>query len=224
MAVYINNTGSDTATPRMIEFFGNFAFDGKAKEKRFDTFFDPNVFRRIHIRNGLGQSAMNLARPCRESDVLVLHAPGDSFYIRFMVPAPKLKPNVHGDAGGAPAKRPAGQDLLRLRPTPAPASVLPPAEKIAGPKVDPMLGGRSLNKEIIQKHLKAGHKMFIRTIPPPLVLAALQANHVYRVTDYTVNGNGNDDVVSLQSPTTDQRPQAIMDFIHRATLLWWVEE
>ncbi len=85
-----------------------------------------------------------------------------------------------------------------------------------------MLGGRSLNKEIIQKHLKAGHKMFIRTIPPPLVLASLQADHVYRVTQCFDSNDGV--IVSLQSPTTDQRPQAIMDFIHRATLLWWVEE
>ena len=121
--------------------------------------------------SNLGQSAMNLARPCRESDVLILHAPSDSFCIRFMVPAPKLK-------------QPAGQNRPPSDPAPAPSSVRPPAEKIAGPKVDPMLGGRSLNKEVIQKHLKAGHKMFIRTIPPPLVLASLQADHVYRVTDY----------------------------------------
>ena len=53
MAIYINNRGSDTTTPRMIEFCGAFSFDGTAKQERFDTFFDPKVFRRIHIRNGL---------------------------------------------------------------------------------------------------------------------------------------------------------------------------
>ncbi len=90
MAVYINHRGSHTDTPRMIEFCGRFAIEGRAKEKRFDTFFDPGVFRRTHIHGKRQLNALNLARPCRESDVFVLSAPGDSFRIRFMVPAPKL--------------------------------------------------------------------------------------------------------------------------------------
>jgi hypothetical protein len=95
MAVYIYNEitfrGRPEDSPRMIEFVGRYAVEGKSKEKQFDTYFHPDDFRRIHIRGHREQSDLNLIRPCRECDVFVIDAPDSEYRIRFMVPAPKFE-------------------------------------------------------------------------------------------------------------------------------------
>jgi len=86
IAVYIDHHHKNA--PRMVEFVGNYCFEGMAKEKRFDAFFDPEDFRRIHIRGAsiVAGFTLNFTRPCRECDVLVLDAPHCAYRVRFMVP------------------------------------------------------------------------------------------------------------------------------------------
>jgi hypothetical protein len=75
VAVYIDRDFEDA--PRTVEFVGRYSFEGRAKEKQFDAFFHPDDFRRIHVRGtwGVSDNELNLSRPCRECDVLVLDAP-----------------------------------------------------------------------------------------------------------------------------------------------------
>ncbi len=91
IAVYINHDAT-IPPPRMIEFVGLYSLDCQTQEKRFDTFFAPNDFHRMYVRGESNQNALNLARPSREADVLILDAPAEPYRLRFMVtPAPIAK-------------------------------------------------------------------------------------------------------------------------------------
>jgi len=103
VAVYIYNEatfrGRAKDSPRMIEFVGWYSFEGESKDKQFDTHFSPDDFRRIHIRGNRKHNDLNLSRPCRECDVLILDAPDSEYRIRFIVPAPNAKTDGEASAG-----------------------------------------------------------------------------------------------------------------------------
>lgn len=82
------SSDEQTPSPRMIEFCGAYSFDGEDKQKRFDTYFDPKDFNRIHVRGIALMDELNLTRPSRECDVLILDPPGNDYRVRFMVPDP----------------------------------------------------------------------------------------------------------------------------------------